>query len=59
MADGNRRDWSQNTGDWHSRMLGDLVVAGMAQRTQEAYLRAVRTAIGGGVAPQSPGDGRG
>ena len=59
MADGNTRGRSKNAGAWHERMLGDLVVAGMAQRTQEAYLRAMRTAIGGAVAPQSPGDGRG
>ena len=27
---------------WHKRMKADLVVAGMAERTQEAYRRAVR-----------------
>ena len=32
-------------GDWRSRMLGDLLVAGMAERTQEAYLRAVRQLV--------------
>ena len=31
-----------NTCPWNERMLADLNVAGMAQRTQEAYLRAVR-----------------
>ena len=40
--------------DWHARMLGDLVVAGMAERTQEAYLRAVRQLVKfhGGVSPE-------
>lgn len=28
--------------NWHQRMQADLVVAGLADRTQEAYLRAVR-----------------
>ena len=32
---------SQNSA-WHQRMQEDLIVAGMAERTQEAYLRAVR-----------------
>ena len=45
MADGNTRGRSKNAGAWHERMLGDLVVAGMAQRTQEAYLRAVRQLV--------------
>ncbi len=27
---------------WHTEMLGDLVVAGLSERTREAYLRAVR-----------------
>ncbi len=27
---------------WHASMLADLVVAGLAERTQEAYLRAAR-----------------
>lgn len=31
-----------NRTTWHERMLGDLLVAGMSKRTQEAYLRAVR-----------------
>lgn len=31
-----------NSNTWHQRMQADLVVAGLAQRTQEAYLRAVR-----------------
>ena len=31
-----------NDRTWHERMLSDLVVAGLAERTQEAYLRAVR-----------------
>ena len=31
-----------NEPTWHQQMLADLVVAGMAERTQEAYLRAVR-----------------
>ena len=31
-----------NSASWHDRMLADLVVAGLAQRTQVAYLRAVR-----------------
>lgn len=31
-----------NTQSWHERMHSDLVVAGLAERTQEAYLRAVR-----------------
>lgn len=29
-------------GSWHEDMLADLVVAGLSERTQEAYLRAVR-----------------
>lgn len=31
-----------NSQSWHDRMHSDLVVAGMADTTQEAYLRAVR-----------------
>ena len=31
-----------NDRTWHDNMLADLVVAGLAERTQEAYLRAVR-----------------
>ena len=31
-----------NSQSWHERMHSDLIVAGMAERTQEAYLRAVR-----------------
>lgn len=31
-----------NSLHWRERMVSDLVVAGMAERTQEAYLRAVR-----------------
>ena len=31
-----------NSQSWYDRMHADLVVAGMAERTQEAYLRAVR-----------------
>ena len=31
-----------NDRTWHEEMLADLVVAGLAERTQEAYLRAVR-----------------
>ncbi len=27
---------------WHEEMLGDLVVAGLSERTREASLRAVR-----------------
>jgi hypothetical protein len=31
-----------NLSSWRERMLSDLIVAGLAQRTQQAYLRAVR-----------------
>ena len=31
-----------NSSNWRERMVSDLVVAGMADRTREAYLRAVR-----------------
>ena len=31
-----------NSSSWRERMHSDLVVAGMADRTQKAYLRAVR-----------------
>ena len=31
-----------NVSSWRERMLSDLIVAGLAERTQEAYLRAVR-----------------
>ena len=31
-----------NRNSWHERMMADLVVAGLAERTQTAYLRAVR-----------------
>ena len=31
-----------NSSNWRERMVSDLVVAGMDERTQEAYLRAVR-----------------
>ena len=31
-----------NTSNWRERMVSDLVVAGMADRTREAYVRAVR-----------------
>lgn len=37
VAGGNSRG-----GNWRERMQSDLIVAGMAERTQEAYLRAVR-----------------
>lgn len=30
---------------WHQRMQADLVVAGLSERTQEAYLRAVRQLV--------------
>ena len=45
MADGNTGTKLVRAGDWHERMLGDLLVAGMAERTQEAYLRAVRQLV--------------
>jgi len=35
-------DRTTNGGSWHEDMQADLVVAGLADRTQEAYLRAVR-----------------
>ena len=31
-----------NSSNWRERMVSDLVVAGMADRTREAYVRAVR-----------------
>ena len=37
-----QKDDVMNDRTWHDNMLADLVVAGLAERTQEAYLRAVR-----------------
>jgi len=37
-----QKDDVMNDQLWHTNMQADLVVAGMAERTQEAYLRAVR-----------------
>jgi hypothetical protein len=31
-----------NFSSWREQMLSDLIVAGLAQRTQQAYLRAVQ-----------------
>ena len=31
-----------NSSNWRERLVSDLVVAGMADRTREAYVRAVR-----------------
>ena len=36
------RNFVMNRTTWHESMLADLLVAGMSERTQEAYLRAVR-----------------